>query len=100
MRGGLTPEHMTTGASCTKEAGMFCALNSWKRHGRRRWMTGPRGQKPSYQNGLVRGLARKQESQSLLMMKMRVQLRLLQVQKKKRRRRKKKRRRRNKYIES
>merc|ERR1711936_1318287 len=91
---------MGTGASCTRAAGMFSVLNSWRRHGRRRWMTGPKDQKPSYPSGSEKGQVRKLESPSLLMMKMRDQLKLLQVQRKKKKRRKKKRKRRNRSIKS
>merc|ERR1719233_1773682 len=75
-----------TGASCTRVAGMFSVLNSWKRHGKRRWMIGPKDQKPSYPSGSEKGQARKPESPSLLMMKMRDLLKLLQVQRKKKNR--------------
>merc|ERR1712183_801632 len=98
MRGGRTPGHTMTGASCTRGAGMFSVLSSWRRRGKRRWMTGPKDQKPSYPSGSEKGQARKLESPSLLMMKMRDQLRLLQVQRKKKTRRKKKRKRRNRHF--
>merc|ERR1739844_428839 len=98
MKGERTPEHTMTGASCTRVAGMSFVLSSWRRHGKRRWMTGPKDRKPSYPSGSVKDQERKPESPSLLMMKMRDQLKLLQVQRKKKRRRKKKRKRRNRSM--
>merc|ERR1711892_250240 len=88
MRGELIPEHTTTGASCTRVVGMFCAPSCWRRPGRRRWTTGPRDPKLSFPSGSEKDLARKLESPNLLMMKMKDQLKLPLVQRKRRKKRK------------
>merc|ERR1711892_1433163 len=91
MRGELTPEHMMTGANYTRVDGMYCVLNFWRRPGKKRWMIGPNALRPSCLSGSERDLARKLESLSLPMMKMRDQLKLLLVLSKKKKRRRKKR---------
>merc|ERR1712106_82264 len=91
MRGELIPEHTTTGASCTRVVGMFCVPSCWRRPGRRRWTTGPRGPKLSFPSGSEKDPARKLESPNLLMMKMKDQLKLPRVQRKKKRRKRKRR---------
>merc|ERR1711997_1263686 len=69
MRGELTPAHTMTGASCMREAGTCCVQSCWRRHGKRRWMTGQNDQRLSCPSGSERGPARKQENPSLLMKK-------------------------------
>merc|ERR1712008_508186 len=97
MRGELTPEHTTTGASCMREVGMVCVLSCWRRPGKRRWTTGPGDPKLSFPSGSEKDPARKLESPNILMKK-KDQLKLPQVQRKKKRRRRKKRKRRNRCF--
>jgi len=62
-------ELMRTEENFTKGVGMFCMLNSWRKHGKRKWTNGAKGPRPSCPNGLVRDLARSPENPSPLMMR-------------------------------
>merc|ERR1711892_244468 len=101
MNAELTPELTETGKSCMKEVLRLSGQKCLNHAGRRSLVSGQRGQRPSFQNGLECAQAKSQETQrhqrarKMLQLKKRLKK---TTKKKKRRRRRKKRRRRNKKF--
>merc|ERR1712083_418637 len=100
MKGEQTPGPTMTEGSFMKVAGMSSVLNFWKRPGRKRWMIGPNALNLNCQNGLEKDQAKRLESLSLRMMKMKDQQKLPLVLKRKKKKRRRKKRKKSKYHSS
>merc|ERR1712153_127732 len=98
MNAELTPELTETGRSCMKEVLRLSGQKCSNHAGRRSSVSGQRGQRPSFQNGLECAQAKSQETQRHQRVRKMLQLKKTTKKKKKRRRRKKKRRRNKKFL--
>merc|ERR1719431_1196661 len=84
MNVGQTPGLMGTGRSSMREAVRSCGQNYWKLSGKKSSMSGQRGQRQDFQNGLVSDQAKRKVIQKHQRAKMTVEL----LRRKKKRRKK------------
>merc|ERR1719317_1374377 len=94
-----TPGPMGTGRSSMKEDARSCGQNYWNLSGKKSSMSGQRGQRQDFQNGLVSDQEKKKVIQKHQRERKMVELlRRKKKRKKKRKRRRRRKRRRNKYV--
>merc|ERR1719431_2188970 len=95
MNVGQTPGLMGTGRSSMREAVRSCGQNYWNLSGKKSLMSGQRGQRQDFQNGLANVLVKRLEMQRHLKgMKKQLEMQRHLKKRKRRRKRKKKKKRR------